>query len=430
MSDRDKGRLLLRNVIVLDGAMMKARTADVAVENGKIAAVEEAGELLAAGEVFDGKGKTALLPGFVNAHTHCAMTLLRGLGEERPLMEWLKERIWPAEACLDGETVRWGTLLAVLEMASTGTTCFGDMYFFMDDVARAASETGMRCGLCRGLIGDDEEKIREALALADDWDGFEGRFRVQIGPHAPYTVDPVALKKLASLASERRLGVHLHWLETEWERDYFRTELKREPLELLEETGLFDVPRLSLAHGVWIDESDFKALARDNVTVLHNPSSNMKLGSGIAPVAEMLAAGIHVALGTDGAASNNRLDLWQEMRTAALLAKVSRRDPTILTAQEVLRMATVESARTLGFDDVGLIRKEWQADFALVDLDRPHYTGWDRENLISFLVYAGSSADVVGTLVQGRWIQRGGHFSFDDGKIRAEALRCRKNLVS
>lgn len=429
MTDRGKGTLLLRNVVLLDGSMVKARAADVAVEAGRITAIEEAGNLLASGEIFDGRGRTALLPGFVNAHSHSAMTLLRGLGEESPLMEWLQDRIWPVEARLDGDAAYWGTMLAALEMTSTGTTTFGDMYFFMDDVARAAEVSGMRCGLCRGLIGGDEAKLTEALALADDWHGREGRFSVQIGPHAPYTVDPATLTKLAALAKERDLGIHLHWLETAWERDYFRTELKREPLELLEETGLLEAPRLLLAHGVWIDEADFGALARDNVTVVHNPSSNMKLGSGIAPVTALMGAGVHVALGTDGAASNNRLDLWQEMRSASFLAKVSLCDPTVLTARQTLSMATVEGARALGFDDVGLIRRGWQADFTLVDLDRPHYTGWDRENLPLFLLYAGSSADVVATLVQGKWLYREGGFSCDAERIRSEALRCRRSLL-
>ena len=429
MIDRGTGTLLLRDVVLFDGSMREARRADVSVEAGRIRAIEEARSLVPSGEVFDGRGRTALIPGLVNAHSHSAMTLLRGLGEERPLLEWLRERIWPVEARLDGDIVGWGTLLAIVEMASTGTTAFGDMYFFMDDVARAAAASGMRCGLCRGLVDDDEVKLAEALALADDWHGHEGRFSVQIGPHAPYTVDPVNLKRLATLAKERNLGVHLHWLETAWERDYFRSELKREPMELLEETGLLDVVHLSLAHGVWIDEADFTALARENITVIHNPSSNMKLGSGIAPLSGLLEAGVHVALGTDGAASNNRLDLWQEMRTASLLAKVSRCDPTILTARQTLSMATVEGARSLGFDDVGLIRRDWQADFALVDLDRPHYTGWDEENLPLFLLYAGSSADVVGTLVQGRWLYGQGDFAFDDKEIRSEALRCRRALL-
>lgn len=429
MMDRGNGTILFRNVVLLDGSMERARAADISVEGGRIASVAEAGDLIATGDVFDGRGRTALIPGFANAHTHSAMTLLRGLGEESPLLEWLKERIWPIEARLTQEAVRWGTLQAIVEMAATGTTAFGDMYFFMDDVARAAAETGMRSGLCRGLVGIDEAKVAEGLALAETWDRFEDRCRVQIGPHAPYTVDPEGLKKLAALASERGLGIHLHWLETAWEVDHIRKELKREPLELLEETGLLDVPHLSLAHGVWIDEGDMKALARENVTVIHNPSSNMKLGSGIAPVTALVEAGVSVALGTDGAASNNRLDLWQEMRTAALLAKVARHDPTVLPARKILEMATVAGARSLGFDDVGLVRKGWQADFVLVDLDKPHYTGWDRENLVLFLVYAGASSDVIGTVVQGRWIWREGTFSFDDEKIRTEAKEWRRKLI-
>lgn len=422
--------LLLKNVVALDGFLPRARVCDLMIEEGRIASILSSGQG-EGDEIFDGKGKVAVIPGLVNTHTHAAMTLLRGLGEELPLQEWLNEKMWPVEARLDAEKVYWGTRLALLEMAAAGTTCFADMYFFMEDVARASHETGMRCGLSRGLIGDDMKRLEENLDLADRWHGKDGLVRVQIGPHAPYTVPPKMLETVAATAREKGLGVHVHWLETEWEVGYIRDELGKDPVDLIFETGLGDVSSLILAHGVWFPEERLGDIARDNLTVVHNPSSNMKLGSGIAPVSEMLQAGVHVALGTDGAASNNRLDMWQEMRETALLHKGWKKDPTVVTAREVLRMATWEGARALGFSEVGALREGWQADLALIDLDRPEFMGWDVENLAHFLVYAGNASQVLGTLTAGKWLYRKGEFPGQDREaVLREASRCRRELVS
>ncbi len=423
-------RLVLKNVVALDGFMDRARRCDIVVEEGRITAMPEAGTARGQ-EVFDGKGRVAVIPGLVNTHTHAAMTLLRGLGEELPLQEWLEQKMWPVEARLDGSRVYAGTRLALLEMAASGTTCFADMYFFMEEVARAALETGMRCGLCRGLIGEDMKRFEQNLELAHRWHGKEGRMTVQLGPHAPYTVPANMLKTVAREARERDLGVHIHWLEAEWEAGYIREELGGDPIGFLTETGLTDVSSLILAHGVWFPVERLDEIARDNLTVVHNPSSNMKLGSGRAPVPEMLEAGVHVALGTDGAASNNRLDMWEEMRETALLHKCWMKDPTVVKAREVLRMATHEGARALGFSDVGSLREGWAADLTLVDLDRPEYLGWDEENLGVFLVYAGNASQVRGTLTAGRWIYRDGEFPGQDrSSILAEAMKARRELVS
>lgn len=423
-------RLLLKNVVALDGFLPRAMVCDMMVEEGCIISILSSGQG-EGDEVFDGKGNVAVIPGLVNTHTHAAMTLLRGLGEELPLQEWLEKRIWPVEARLDAEKVYWGTRLALLEMAGAGTTCFADMYFFMEEVARGAVEMGMRCGLSRGLIGDDMNRLQENVDLADRWHGKDGLVTVQLGPHAPYTVPPQMLETVAATARDKGLGVHVHWLETDWEAGYIQNELGKDPIDLLFETGLADVSSLILAHGVLFPEERLGEIARDNMTVVHNPSSNMKLGSGLAPVSGMLQAGVHVALGTDGAASNNRLDMWQEMREAALIHKGWKKDPTIVTAREVLRMATWEGARALGFSEVGALKEGWQADLTLVDLDRPEFLGWDAENLGVFLVYAGNASQVLGTLTAGKWLYRKGEFPGQDREtVLLEALRCRRELVS
>lgn len=420
---------LIRDVVAWDCREVAAKRADLVLEEGRITAIlppgEGEGELL-----LDGKGQTALLPGFVNAHTHAAMSLLRGLGEELPLMDWLEKRIWPVENNLKAEHVRAGTMSAILEMLATGTTAFADMYFFMDQVADGVEESGIRANLARGLIGDDPCKLKDGLALADRFPSDHRQVRVDLGPHAPYTVPAEVLSRIGALAVDRGLGVHSHWLETQWESGYFAEELKCDPVDLLERSGFFEAPQLVLAHGVWFRPEHLPRLARQNVTVVHNPCSNLKLGSGLAPVAEMLAQGVRVALGTDGAASNNRLDIWGEIRAAALVHKGWKQDPTLVTAQQVLAMATRNGSLALGFDRCGLLEPGFEADFVAVDLRRPHYVGWDEENLAGYLVYAGSSADVCATLVGGRVLYQGGSYpNLDAPRILESARKVRQELI-
>ena len=419
-----------RDVVVWDAERTTAQRCDVITEGDLISSILPAGTL-SSGCAYEGRGKTALIPGFVNAHGHAAMALLRGLGEELPLMEWLQERIWPVENGLDGDLVKAGTKLAILEMLSTGTTCFADMYFFMDRVAEAAIECGIRCGLSRGIVGDsDGSKLKENLRLAEDFNGRDGLINVQLGPHAPYTVPQELMKEIAETAKDMGLGVQLHWLETSSEWKISGLEGSITPEEYLSETGMIDVPNLLLAHCVWINTEVSGFYARDNVTFAHNPKSNLKLGSGIAPLSEYLKTGIRVALGTDGAASNNRLDIWDELRFAALTQKGITKDPTLVTSAEALRMATVNGALGLGFKDVGLIKEGYRADMILIDLDQPHYVGWDCENLPGFLVYAGSSSDVRGTVVAGKMLYKDNDFLIADReRIISEAVEARRKLT-
>ncbi|PIE54962.1 MAG: amidohydrolase [Dethiosulfovibrio peptidovorans] len=420
--------LLLRDVWLLDGSMDQGNRGDVLIQDGCIKAVDAPGTL-EGNQVFDGRGRIAVLPALVNCHTHAAMVLLRGLGEERPLMEWLEQRIWPVEARLTPERIYWGARSALLEMASTGTVCFGDMYFEMDQVGQAARDAGMRCGLCRGIVGGDAHKITEGVELADVFKD-DPDITVQMGPHAPYTVPMNALREITDLARNRGLSVHIHFLEAQWELGYLRDELGCEPLEYLERSGLLDTPGLILAHGVWIPDDILNFLVNYGVTVVHNPGSNLKLGSGVAPVPGWIDAGVSVALGTDGAASNNRLDMWNEMRSMALIHKGVNQDPTTVTAAQVLEAATYGGYRALGFPRSGRIRPGWDADLMIVDLDRPQYVGLDGDNLGMYLVYAGSSADVKGTLSRGRWIYRDGTFPGQDVEdVLRNARQARTDLT-
>ena len=370
---------LFKDVYIADGSREKAERVHLLVSKGRIAEIIDAGKTPpSADKIISGRGKMAVIPGFVNAHTHAAMTLLRGLGEEAPLMEWLQNKIWPVEEKLTPDYIYWGTLSAMLEMLSAGTTCFADMYFEMDRVAEAVLGAGMRAALCRGITAGEPGKIERSLQnnleLAEKYHGREGLITIQIGPHAPYTVPIESMRNIAEAAKSHGLGVHFHFLETKGERD----NLGVDPMKYLQDSGLIDVPYLTLAHAVYLDpESELPG----NIALVHCPCSNLKLGSGIMPLPAWLERGFPVALGTDGASSNNQLDMWGEMRTAALLHKGANLNPVCVTALDVLRMATYEGARAFGFSQKGMIREGWFADLVLVNLDKPHYIGVNEENL-------------------------------------------------
>ncbi len=399
--------LVLRDFYVLDGFRDRAQRADLLIQRGEIAEIAPpcSLEVPIQGERVDGKGQKLLLPGFVNAHCHAAMTLLRGLGEERPLMEWLEGTIWPLEAKLTASQVYDGTAVAALEMIAGGVSCFADMYYHMASVAAVVNRLGCRGAIAIGVVSRDPELLRSSLYR--DYSDTQGPLIVNnLDPHAPYTVGLEAMKEIAASAKERGLPLQFHFLEAAWERDYIERTFGLSPLQYLEETGLLELDHLVLAHGVHLLPQEFQALARPNVTVVHCPSSNLKLGDGVADLPAMLESGMSVALGTDGAASNNRLDLWAEMRLAALLHKGIRQDSTAVKAQEALRCATYQGAQALGFQKVGKIQPGWAADLSVVDLRGPHYLGVDEDNMAGYLVYAGSSADVESLLCQGRWIYR------------------------
>lgn len=422
-----------RNVVVWDAANTKARKCDLVIEGDKISAVLPVGSDVA-DSVFDGKGRVAIIPGFINTHTHIAMSILRGLGEDLPLMDWLQQKIWPVENRLTADIVGTATQIGLMEMLSTGTTSFIDMYFLTRNVIDAALGAGMRCNVTRAVAGDEagEAMLRESLVIADEYDGAKGLIKVSIGPHAVYTVKNDLMRKCVSAALDRKLGIHFHMLETDFERDYFKSVVGLAPQDYLKNLGFMDAVHLLLAHCVLVDSDEAGFYARPNITIAHNPKSNLKLASGVANVPEMLSAGVNVSLGTDGAASNNRLDIWDELRFAALLHKGVKKDPTVVSAQEALKMATFNGAVALGFGgNLGLIKEGYLADMALIDLDQPHYIGWDEDNLAAFLVYAGSSRDVTATVVAGETLYEKGEFrTIDSRQVIASAEKARHLLLS
>jgi 5-methylthioadenosine/S-adenosylhomocysteine deaminase len=354
----------------------------------------------------------ALIPGLVNAHTHAAMSLMRGLADDLPLMRWLEEHIWPAEKHVSAPLVRDGALLACAEMLRGGVTCFNDMYLFPGATLEAALEAGMRVSL--GMVvfdlptayaADPDDYLAKGLALRDQWREHP-LVSFCLAPHAPYTVSDATFGKVAKLAAEIDVPVHVHLHETGEEIERSLTEHGVRPLARLERAGLLG-PGLIAVHAVHLSEAEIALLAKHGASVAHCPSSNLKLASGFAPVAKMLAAGVNLAIGTDGAASNNRLDMFGEMRLAALLAKAVARDAQALPAQAALRAATLGGATALGLDArIGSVVAGKAADLAAVRLDGPELS--PLYDPLSQLVYAAGREHVSDAWVAGERLLREG----------------------
>lgn len=347
-----------------------------------------------------------LIPGLINLHTHAAMSLMRGIADDLPLMTWLNSHIWPAErAVVSAEYVKDASLLACAEMLSGGITCFNDMYFFPQATAAAASQAGMRANL--GLVvlefatnyaSDADDYLQKGFDAHDGWRGSR-LITSSIAPHAPYTVTNQTFEKVLTYAEQLGLGIHTHLHETQDEINQSETQYGMRPIQRLVELGLLG-PNLVAAHGVHLLSHEVEMLAEYGCHVAHCPTSNLKLASGIAPVASLLKSGVNIGLGTDGAASNNRLDIFAEMRLAALLAKGSSGDPTVLPAHQALEMATINAAKALGFEDkIGTIEVGKQADLVAVKLSSletsPCY------DPISHLVYSCGREHVTHTWVAG-----------------------------
>ena len=416
------GKLLLRAGRYLNPAG-EIIAGDIGIENGWILFCGVTPANWTADETIDCQEKL-ITPGLVNAHTHAAMTLFRSYADDMALMDWLQKKIWPAEANLTAEDVYWGSQLAIAEMLASGTTAFADMYFFMDQVAQACVETGMRASLSRGLIAVDgpgqEERFAENEQLFKDFHGAaDGRITVMLGPHAPYTCPPRCMEKVVAIAHRIGAEIHVHLSETKDEVEKCQRIYGKSPVALLDDLGVFDCGTLA-AHCVWVSEQDIRILAEKKVRVVHNPSSNLKLASGAAPVSAMLEAGVTVALGTDGATSNNKLDMLEEIRLASFLQKLDRMDPTALPSRQVLQMAHQGGAAAIGQGDVlGRIESGYKADLTIYNTTAPHWC--PQHDLASILTYAAASADVSHTLVDGRVLYRNGEFTtIDIDRVKAE----------
>ncbi|MCP4690375.1 MAG: amidohydrolase [Desulfobacterales bacterium] len=353
-----------------------------------------------------------ILPGFVNAHTHLPMTLFRGLADDLPLMEWLNDHVFPAEANhVKPGNVRMGAMLGCAELALSGVTTCCDGYFLEDEVASAVEEFGLRGVLAQGVIDfpapgvpDPGQNISAAADYADRWLGKCGRITPSIFCHSPYTCSSRTLKAAKAAASERGLVFQIHAAETKSERDQITSEHGVSPIQYLDRLGLLDEKTL-LVHCVWVDDADMKLMADRGANAAHCPESNMKLGAGVAPIPTMMAGGVPVGLGTDGCASNNDMDLLREMDVAAKLHKAIALDPTVMSAEEVLKMATINGARAIGLDKIiGSLEPGKQADVIIIDARKPHLT--PMYNPVSHVVYAAAGSDVRDVIAAGRILVR------------------------
>lgn len=392
---------------------------DVVVEGGIIARIGPgAGKAADNANIIDGSGKL-LMPGLINGHCHVPMTLLRNYADDMDLQTWLFEHIFPVEDRMNGDDIYWGTLLGIMEMVSTGTTCFADMYDGMDSIASAVERSGIRAQLSRGQTSNDpgpdfsqDPAMKDSVDFIKKWNGAaEGRITAAMAPHAIYTCSPAYIRAIAEMAERLGVPIHVHLDETVREHEECLKTHGKTPAAHLYDLGLFDLDTIA-AHCVCITGEDMVRLKEKDVSVIHCPASNLKLASGIAPIPEAFSAGLNVCIGTDGASSNNNLNMWEDMYLASILHKGSRRDPKTITAADALRMATANGAKALGMPYVGSIREGNKADMILVDLGKPHLK--PLHNLYSTLVYSAQGSDVSMTMVDGRILYQDGEFKTID----------------
>lgn len=412
------------------------RNQSIFIDEGRIVEIGD-GISCEADHVLDGRRKV-VLPGLVNTHTHLSMTLLRGYADDMPLRDWLGTKIWPLERKLTGELCYAGASLGCLEMIRTGTTCFLDMYFFVEDVAKAVDKAGLRAFLSHAIIDlFASDKAKELGEMAQDTIQAisalgNPKINFAVAPHSPYTCSSETLLKAKEIAMKERVPLHTHMAETRAEQVEFEKTHGTREVEYLDKIG-FLCENLVSAHCVWLTRSEVNILGKRHVKVSHCPVSNMKLAEGgVAPLPEMFDSHVTVGLGTDGAASNNSLDMFDTMKICALVHKAHRWDPTILPAQKVLDLATIEGARALGVSEsLGSIEEGKLADLVLVDLRSPNLAPiHGRDTIISDMVYSAKGSDVDTTIVEGKPIMVGKRFiSLDDNAIYKDAEKAAMTML-
>ena len=418
--------ILIKNALILSPKNNFEDKQSLLITDDLISEISPEIDETKADKIIDAEGKI-LLPGLVNTHTHLSMTLFRGLADDLSLDSWLNDHIWPMEANLNGEYCYIGALLGAVELIKSGTTTFSDMYFYMEDVARAVDEAGIRAVLSYGMIdfGDAEKReneIAENMALFEACNGMaDGRIRVFFGPHSPYTASEELLVRVRELADETGMGIHIHVSETQKEINDKIEERGMRPFEYLDSIGFLG-PDVVAAHSVWLSDEEIEIIKKNDVKVSHNPCSNMKLASGIAPVSKLIEKGICVSIGTDGASSNNNLDLIEELKTASLLQKVSTLDPKVLDSDEAIAMGTIKGAEALGLDSqIGSIEVGKKADIILIDTNVANMVP-DSSTLSSNIIYSANGSNVDTTICNGKVLMENRKLTvLDEEEIYAKA---------
>lgn len=403
MSDNS---ILIKNALILSPNTNFKNKQSILIKDNLIAEISSQIDESNASKIIDATGKI-VIPGLINTHTHLSMTLFRGLADDLSLDSWLNDHIWPMEANLNGDFCYIGALLGAVELIKSGTTTFSDMYFYMEDVARAIDEAGIRAVLSYGMIdfGDEEKRkneIKANLELFEACDGMaDGRIKVFFGPHSPYTASEELLIKVRELADEYNMGIHIHVSETQKEIEDVSSQKGLRPFEYLDKIGFLG-PDVVAAHSVWLSDNEIEIIKKNNVKISHNPCSNMKLASGVAPVSKLIENDICVSIGTDGASSNNNLDLIEELKTASLLQKVSTLDPKVLNSDEAIAMGTIKGAEALGLEsEIGSIEVGKKADIVLIDTNSANMVP-DSSSLSSNIIYSANGSNVDTTICDGK----------------------------
>lgn len=414
--------ILVKNATIITcNTQNEVLKGDILIKNGKIAKVAENIELSIYEQsnvkIIEGSNLIAI-PGLINAHTHCGQTVLRSFADDMPLYEWLFEKIFPAEEKLTKEMIYFSSLLGIAEMIKSGTTMFYDMYFHEDMTAKAVQQTGIKAVLSRGLQTDEKEGLRLDETKELIYNYSSDKIKVFFGPHSVYTCSYELLEKVARLAHEFKTGVMIHLSESENEVTECYERYDMSPVKLCDKAGLFDTICIA-AHCVYVDDEDIEVMADKNVSVVYNPTSNLKLGNGFAPVHNMIKSGVNVAIGTDSAASNNNLNMLEEMHIASLLEKGMYRLPDIMNTQQILKMATVNAAMAAGINNTGVIQEGFCADIVLLKAD--DFNMLPSYNPISNVVYSSNPSNVYATIVDGQILYMDGKlFTIDEQALIKE----------
>ncbi|EJO5347377.1 amidohydrolase [Clostridium botulinum] len=427
--------MLIKNITLIDENYDVIKDTNIVIEENKISYIGEDIPDNYTGYIYDGKNKVAV-PGFINTHCHVPMTLVRGYGEGLPLNRWLSEKIWPFESFLTDEDCYYGSLLGISEMIKSGVVAFNDMYFNLEGIVKAVYETGIKANLSYGYVDFEEKQdyfkdnaYKETKMLNEYIKNINtDRIKADVSIHAVYTSSEDSVRKISEYCNGTNMNMHIHLSETELEIKECKKRFGVTPVEYFLNCGTFKSNTIA-AHCVHLQEDDFNILKENNVTVAHCPSSNLKLGSGIAPLKTMLKHGINVTIGTDGAASNNNLNMIEEINLAALLHKGINKDPLFLSSKEIMKISSLNGAKAQGRNDCGRIKVGNRADIVIYDFDKPHMQ--PVHDVLANLIYSAQSDDICLTIIDGNIVYKDGSFTnidiekvyYNVNKIKNEKLK-------
>ncbi|MDF2524563.1 MAG: N-ethylammeline chlorohydrolase [Clostridiales bacterium] len=431
--------ILLKDIGIIpaDGTVRYIKNGSIGISNGIIEFIEETDSVpmnFKADKIINRKNRLAM-PGLVNAHTHSAMTIFRNYAGDLSLEEWLFEKIIPAESKLSPKDVYWGSMQGIVEMIKSGTTCFADMYLHIDEAVRAVEESGIRANISKGPItssvrGDGlTVDVRGCSEFFNTWNNkADGRIKVSVEIHSTYLFDRESISGAAALAKDLGAGIHIHILETAKEKEICLEKYGMNSPEICLDCGVLEVPVFA-AHGVHLTDEEMDLFKSKGVSIVHNPTSNLKLGSGIARVPHMLDKGLNVCLGTDGAASNNNMNMFEEMNLAALLHKGYNQNPVLVNADQAIRMATVNGAKAIGFgNQIGSIQKGMKADIIILDTDKPHY--YPMNDALSAVVYTAQGSDVDTVIIDGNIIMENKELkTIDEEKVKYQVNAAAERIL-